>query len=80
MFSLYSHVSRMCYILTNRQLDLGITSKARTEVVDLWMKYLALFKDHPAMIKVHSNAQVHRDYNEPFLELARRYLGIPGSE
>ncbi len=79
MHSLYSHVSRMCYILTNDHLDLGLNESERAEVLDLWMKYLAFFKNHPAMVRFHLVSQTQRDYNERFLELAVKYLGDPNA-
>lgn len=77
MQSLYSHVSRICYILTSRRLDLGLHESERRDLIESWMKYLSLFRSHPAMAKIHASALVHRDFNEAFLSLALQYLGDP---
>ena len=74
MQSLYSHVSRMYYILSNPRLDLGLSDKERKEMIRTWTDYLALFKKHPAMRKMHESAMKNRDFNEPFLEAIEKIM------
>jgi hypothetical protein len=74
MQSVYSHVSRMYFILCNDRLDLGLHSSEREQLVESWTRYLVLFKDHPAMKKMHANAIKNKDFNKPFLDLAARLM------
>lgn len=74
MQSVYSHVSRMYYILTNERLDLGLRPDERAEVIDSWTRYLATFSEHPAMRRIHESAMRRRDFNESFLQRAEQVM------
>lgn len=75
MQSLYSHVSRIYFIVTNPHLDLGLNKQEKEQLIDSWTRYLVLFKTHPAMMKIHYSALRNRDFNEPFLKKVAELLG-----
>lgn len=74
MQSVYSHVSRIYYILDNGKLDLGLQKEDRDELINSWTEYLVTFRDHPAMQKIHASAMARRDFNQSFLTAAERLM------
>jgi len=46
----------------------------KEETIRAWIRYLRVFKDHPAMIVVHRQAVINRDFNGAFLSLAKEMV------
>src|SRR5208282_827295 len=75
MQAVYSQVSRMYFILSAKRLDYGLDRSMREEMIQAWMKELAQFKDHPAMMAMHSHAVSTGNFNSAFLRIAVEVLG-----
>lgn len=70
MYSIYTHASRMHYIMSAKRFDYGLSAFQREETKRAWTNDLLLFIDHPAMKTVHQHALRLRNYNSSFLQLA----------
>lgn len=76
MESIYTQTSRLYYILTSRNMDLGLNESQRAELIREWALYLALFKTHPAMIIMHQHSIISRDFNAGFLDFASDLMSV----
>lgn len=77
MQAVYSHVSTIYYILEHKQLDLGLNDEDRKEILDAWKRYIIGFKNHPAMMRMHTDAtKKRRDFNSSFMEMAEEELQL----
>lgn len=74
MQSVFSHVSRLYYLLCNRSLDLGLSEEQREELIVSWMGYLGSFRSSPAMQVMYKAAIRHGDFNTSFMTKARDVL------
>jgi hypothetical protein len=77
MHVIYSHISRMYFILSARQLDYGLTQVLREEMTQAWVKELVQYRDHPAMVAMHRHAVRTGNFNSAFLRLAGEVFGDP---
>jgi len=74
-FNVYSHVSRMYFLLSNKSIDLGLDRKERSDFVEVWVSHLAQFAQDPVMKHVHAMAKRDGDFNAAFLDAADSVLG-----
>lgn len=79
MHAVYAHVSRMYFILYGDRLDYGLDAHDKDETINSWIRYLVLFKDHPAMQAVHRQTLRDRDRNSAFIDIATKLLGDESS-
>ncbi|HMG43168.1 MAG TPA: hypothetical protein VK611_17690 [Acidimicrobiales bacterium] len=74
MQTFYSQVARLCSMLDNDGLDLGLRAPARRELLNLWLRSLGAFAGHPAMQAMHESAIRCEDYNKAFMAKAALVL------
>lgn len=70
MYSIYVHVSRMHFLISSPSLDLGLSVQTRASEIEKWLRDLALYKNHPAMVAVHRTAMRSGNFNPQFMRLA----------
>ncbi|MEM7303499.1 MAG: hypothetical protein AAF468_20665 [Pseudomonadota bacterium] len=76
LYLTYSHISRMYFIFDETGLHSPLLSaKDRDYNKQLWMNYIASFKESRVMQRVHDNAKLIREHNRAFLDAADQVLG-----
>src|SRR5262249_42489924 len=78
MQSVFSHVSRMYFVLSEKGFDTGLDGGQIEVMTDAWIKYLMSFYDSAAMKRMILSALSKEDFNSSFLSRVRLEVAKQG--